>query len=168
MSEIKLQINNIELLERLIKDDDALFVEIKKGTATNFLNKHLNPDISEEISKQIRDIKDKYRDDVLKAASNLLGKVEWKYTNNVGYGWQVTYNDEIKKKIKEQAEEILKETLDTAIEKAVESFTKELDSKVDRIIRNKFAALLSETTNKVASKIEKEITCPRISKLELD
>jgi hypothetical protein len=143
---VKIQINSLEALERLIGGDSELEIEIRSSIVQEFSKKHLKS-IAQSYSSWAKDL-------VESAVYNYLESHLGKWT--VGRWGPKTFELNVKTKmaLEDSCGEFLKETLQRVVNEKVES--KDLETTVQKYVDAKFDTAINNLVNrKVNDKIAK-------------
>ena len=140
---IKIQINSLDALERLIGGDNELEIEIRSSVVENFTKKHLNTLVNNDLMK--------------KTAIGIQNTLTKQFFEEVKDGWttKTILKPEILNKLKDsleyKAQAELYKIVDTAIEtqKIDKNIQTALDIASDRILNN----LSDENLNKRLDKM---------------
>ena len=123
---VKIQINSLSALERLIGNDNELELELRQSIVESFAKKHLtcianNPFFQKEIKELQKDIKISIQNEV----KNSIGQYERK-------GWSPTLI--LKEEIIQKIQERIDGEFDKILAEEFEDIQKELQQKFDNIM----------------------------------
>jgi 23S rRNA maturation mini-RNase III len=141
---VKIQINSLEALERLIGGDSELEIEIRNSVVQKFAQKHLRG-IADQYVQSTTEVVKAQVDNYLEKN---LGTWQW------GRGSTFVLNTKTKMALEDSCGEFLKETLQRVVNEKADS--KDLDQLVQKYVDAKFNAKINDLVNrKVNDKIAK-------------
>lgn len=144
---VKIQINSLEAIERLIGNDNELEIDLRESIAYLFTKKHLksiaNSELMEEVSKSVTSELRKEFFDTIKAGfstnfslkPDIFEKVKKDLVNRVDQ----EFDNSINKAIKDQLSKV-NEKIDIAISKAVDKIYNQI---TDQILIGKIDELVN-------------------------
>ena len=140
---VKIQINSLEALERLVGGDPQLEFDIRNNVVQKFAAKHLKAIANSEMMKRLE---------------KQLTDMVWK-KGHYGYNSKQALTEGFKKSVEQQADKLLRgiindkiQTLTREIEKSVST---QLDSVADKIINELTSTKVREIVNrKVDNKLK--------------
>lgn len=141
MSGIKIQINSLKALERLIGGDSELELDIRKNIVIDFTKRYLKELVTTE---EIQKIDVKFHREVQLIAEEKLREqgVSW---NNYLQKW--TFSDNFKKNIKESINIIIKDFIKKLLKEEVDKFFKDNQNIVE-LIQETFKEKVEKIANK--------------------
>lgn len=153
MNDVKIQLNSLEALERLIGGDSALEVEIRNSVVQNFATKHLKPLAN---SEPLKDIFNQIKAEILRQITKQCEKEICTIKESAYYGYQkcnIELNPTITSKIKEAIQTLFDSTVKQTINYAIEKY---LDKEyLEQEINRRFEYYTKDVIDrKVREKIE--------------
>lgn len=154
MSGVKLQINNLEALERLIGGDTVLELELRKNIIHAFVDKYLTSLFDSEMGRKLGEIQKLAQDKALAQIATLQTGTKWNSPN------QYALNSDIVTMIQDKVREATKDVITSSInvstaklqEMANEYYEKTLWPNFKRYLEAKIDAhITAEVDNRLAN-----------------
>jgi hypothetical protein len=135
---IKIQINSLEALERLIGGDSQLELEIRNNIVQEFSKKHLKP-IAEQLDSRLESTATAVYNEV----------VEKRFGRASGYGYGKTYqlNSDIREAINQEVAVSIKQAVGDSIKDQVENIN--LEKMIQKAIDHKFNVQVNDMVNEM-------------------
>jgi len=148
---VKLQINSLEALERLIGGDSQLEVELRNSVVQEFTNRHLKG-VANQIntSQIIKNIEESIKQYITAHFGTLDKDIYGRYINSV------TLNGVVKEAITKHIQEVFPVIIKDAVQNAVKSFLEK--NNIEGLIRVQFSMLTKEFIKKAVTDKFQEIT----------
>lgn len=117
---IKIQINSVDALERLIGGDTETEIEIRNSVVQEFAKRHLKAVAQEQMTVALK--------------NTLIQEIRDKFLKETGRGWKTDFvlNNEVSKLIQEEVKGIINTELSDVIRKTINSYN--LDDRIMRLI----------------------------------
>jgi dGTP triphosphohydrolase len=151
-TDVKIQLNSLEALERLIGGDSALEVEIRNSVVQNFATKHLKSlaNTSNQITQTLSQIKAEIEKKITEELSASICEFKKTYWNHI----EITkLKPEVELKIQEAVQRLFGLTVKQIITYAIEKYLDEkyLEQEINRLFEYYTKAIIDK---KVREKIE--------------
>jgi citrate lyase gamma subunit len=150
MSNITIQINSLEALERLIGNDNELEISIRNSVVQSFAGRHLKALANESLMKSM--------------ALDINKYIETKFFQTIGEGWskkvvlKQSLQNELDEMVKKIFDNIMRETIQTILDekKTVAHIDTVLERRVNYIMEELSEKVIEENLNKLVNKRIKE------------
>lgn len=145
-SNLTLQINSLEALERLIGNDNDTEIEIRNSVVQSFAKKHLKP-LAEGVMHRVGD-------DIKRAVNEQVTEHIGTYKNS---GWtnKLHLNDECKRLIQSEVESKVMSQISKAAYDALDKFTNDIGERIDKRVTRLCNKELEKLVNqRVSEKLE--------------
>jgi hypothetical protein len=152
-SDVKVQINSLVALERLIGGDTEMEIEIRKSVATAFAKKYLNTVVVANMAKIVEDVRkfvtEKINDELGTFKRGWDGRIEG-----------LTLNLELKEAIKQEA----KKQMEQQVEAWMRVASNEQMEKLERMSKTSCNIIIRELDIEIRKQVKEEVSA-LVSKL---
>jgi len=155
---MKIQINSLEALERMIGNDNALEIEVRNSIVQEFCKKHLKHLVDQKTrEKEIKSAIKAVREEIQAVVSETLGRVTRDYYDNItGIDLHPMVKRKINSLVADNTDELIGDTVRKCVEQAIE---KEWNESKTREYAERFAT--SQIYGRIRTEILKAIGAPQ-------
>ena len=148
---IKIQINSLEALERLLGDEETMEIEVRKSVIEGFAKGFVkSATTSKEIAKEVNELKEGAKVAAVEYAQGLVGGEK-----RNGWSTSVELHDDVKEKIRRQVNmefaQIVEEEVRAKTAEVKEYINKRVDGYIESYVRK---ALNKEVILRINTAIE--------------
>lgn len=121
---LKLQINSLAAMERLLGGDSAMEIELRRSVVAAFVAEHLGTLVKEAMNANLAGFNTKVKDEVKRLTMANTGR----WSND-----SVTLSDDVKKLIKTEVDRLVAAQVQSAVSEPVENLKKRIPAEVERL-----------------------------------
>jgi hypothetical protein len=148
---------SVPALERLIKDDSEIEVQLKQGVIANFVDKHLRSLLNDDLLRtKINELSIAVNSEAAKVVKTKIGDFVG------GYNRQYVLNKEFSDRLTETITSKVRESVDRIVSEKIETYskTRDIDSMITKYIEHKFTTV----TNAMIEEKAKELLAQALKK----